>query len=288
MEQIRQAIERAKAAASVQPSAANATTTAAVADPLPRPTGAPIANSIPRPTSGPKTGIRGIELQRSHIEGRRIVSHHAGDPRSKAFDMLRTQTLQSMDQGHWQFAGITSPTAGCGKTLTAVNLAFSIARQSERSVFLLDLDLHKPQVAPTLGLQTKFGVVSVLEGRAKLTDAVVEAQVGNVRMLVLPAETRVIDTTELITSRAMGRMLQEIKHEFPGHTVLIDLPPLLSSDDVIALLPQIDCVLLVAAVGTSTVSEIKECNKHLQSSNILRIVLNKSAEPAAAYYASAA
>ena len=202
--------------------------------------------------------------------------------------MLRTQTLQSMDQGRWQFVGITSPTAGCGKTLTSVNLAFSIARQTERSVLLVDLDLHKPQVAPTLGLHTKFGIVSVLEGRAKLADAVVETQVGNVRMLVLPAETRVVDTTELLTSRAMGRMLQDIKHDFPGHTVLIDLPPLLSSDDVIALLPQIDCVLLVAAVGTSTVSEIKECNKHLQSSNILRIVLNKSAEPSAGYYASAA
>jgi Mrp family chromosome partitioning ATPase len=193
-----------------------------------------------------------------------------------------------MDQSHWQFLGITSPTAGCGKTLTAINLAFSMARQPERSVLLIDLDLHKPQVGATLGLRRKLGVVSVLEDRAKLADAVVETQVGNLRMLVLPAETRVVDTTELIASRAMGRMLQDIKRSFPRHLVIMDLPPLLTSDDVIALLPQIDCVLLVAAVGTTTISEVKECNRHLQTSAVLRIVLNKSAEPTAGHYASAA
>ena len=54
-------------------------------------------------------------------------------PRSKAFDMLRTQVLQAMDQHQWQLLAITSPTPGCGKTLTAINLALSIARQADRS-----------------------------------------------------------------------------------------------------------------------------------------------------------
>jgi Mrp family chromosome partitioning ATPase len=103
-------------------------------------------------------------------------------------------------------------------------------------------------------------------------------------LLVLPAEARVIDTTELIGSRAMIQLLEEIKRNFPRHTVIMDLPPLLASDDVITVLPHIDCILLVAAVGTSTISEMKECNKHLQSSTVLRIVLNKAAESATGYY----
>jgi hypothetical protein len=36
--------------------------------------------------------------------------------------------------------------------------------------------------------------------------------------------------------------------------------------------------------GASTISEIKECNKHLQSTTVVRIALNKSSEMGPAYY----
>ena len=57
--------------------------------------------------------------------------------------------------------------------------------------------------------------------------------------------------------------------------MILDMPPMLLSDEVITLLPQIDCVLLVAASGLTTTSEISECNRHLQSANVVRLVLNK-------------
>src|SRR5262249_25117052 len=63
------------------------------------------------------------KLDWRHLEQRRIVGHNVTDPRSKAFDILRTQVLQAMDQKNWQFLAITSPTEGCGKTVTAINLA---------------------------------------------------------------------------------------------------------------------------------------------------------------------
>jgi protein-tyrosine kinase len=267
MEQIREAVERARAGSQAMAGVA----------------------LEPARTLGPSPSIDGgrikdAEIDRARLEAHRIVAHQAADPRSKSFDMLRTQVLQSMDQNNWQIVAVTSPTAGCGKTLTAINMALSIARQTERAVFLLDLDLHKPQVASCLGLRPKFGVVSVLEGRASLKDATTLARVGSHQMMVLPTESRVVDSSELIASRAMGKMLQDIKRDFPSHTIVIDLPPILSSDDVIALLPLIDCVLLVAAVGTSTISELKECQNHLQSTALLRIVLNKASEQLARYY----
>ena len=264
MEHIRQALEREKAEGVTVPK--------------------PLAEVPYRSAAPGATAFREVELDRAYIEARRIIAHQAADPRSKSFDMMRTQALQAMDQSHWQFLGITSPSPACGKTLTAVNLALSVSRQPERSVLLVDLDFHKPQVADCLGLKIKHGVVGVLDGQTSLADALLEARVGNLRMMVLPAESRVIDSGELIASRAMTKMLQEIKRNFPSHIVIMDLPPLLSSDDVIALLPQIDCILLIAAVGTSTISEIKESNRHLQSSAVLRIVLNKASEPAAGHY----
>jgi Mrp family chromosome partitioning ATPase len=91
-------------------------------------------------------------------------------------------------------------------------------------------------------------------------------------------------SSELLASRAMDVMLQDIRRTFKSQTVIFDMPPLLSGDDVLATLPRIDCVLLVTAVGVSTVHEIKECNRHLQSSEVIRVVLNKAQEPTARYY----
>jgi protein-tyrosine kinase len=67
--------------------------------------------------------------------------------------------------------------------------------------------------------------------------------------------------------------------------VIIDLPPVLMGDDVISILPQIDCILFVAAAGTSTISDIKESNKHLESTSVVRFVLNKAPDTPISYYA---
>lgn len=85
-------------------------------------------------------------------------------------------------------------------------------------------------------------------------------------------------------SRTMRNLLQDVRRDYQSHIVILDLPPILASDDVIALLPQIDCILLVAAVGVSTVSEVEECNRHLQSSHLLRLVVNKATEANSRYY----
>jgi protein-tyrosine kinase len=275
MEQIRQAVERAKASAGAT---AGPQAQMGVTQPQHH-----SDFSASRPAATPQIKIREAELSREHLESCRIIAHNPADPRSSSFDMLRTQVLQSMDQRNWQFLAVTSPTSGCGKTVTAINLALSIARQPERSVLLVDLDLPRPQVASTLGIRCQHGLLSVLDGRAARADAMIQARVDNHRLMVLPTEAPILGSSELIASRAMSSLLQGIKRDFKMWTVILDMPPMLSSDDVIAMLPQIDCVLLVAAVGNSTLSEIKECNRHLQAREVVRLVLNKSSESTTRY-----
>jgi Mrp family chromosome partitioning ATPase len=228
--------------------------------------------------------IADIELNDAHLEARRIIAHDVTDPRAKSFDMLRTQVLQTMDTSNWQFLGVTSPTPACGKTLTSVNLALSIARQPDRSVLLIDLDLQKPQVAACLGVKCRGGVLGVVEGRTTLREAMVQARAGKNQIMVLPTEAAISGSSEWMTSSGMRSMLQDIKREFRSATVILDLPPVLVSDDVIAILPQIDCVLLVAAAGKSTLAELQEANRHLQSTDVVRLVLNKVPEETTRYY----
>jgi Mrp family chromosome partitioning ATPase len=225
-----------------------------------------------------------VVLNGAHLESKRIISHDITDPRSKSFDMLRTPVLQSMDMKSWQLLGITSPTSGCGKSVVAINLALSIVRQRERSVLLVDMDLQKPQIASNLGLKCNQGLMSVLEGRTNLSSAIVKAGIRNQNFFVLPCEKPTLGSSAWIASREMSAILQEIRQNFRTSIVILDLPPILMSDDVISILPQIDCVLFVAAVGTSTISEIKDCNRHLDSTSIVRVVLNKASDVPTTYY----
>jgi protein-tyrosine kinase len=283
MEQIKQAVERAKASEPnerLRPLAHPHTT---VVSPQPE----KAARLSEEPVSG-QTGMvtkfKEMKLDGRQLEQSRIVAHNAADPRSKPFDMLRTQVLQQMDQKNWQFLAVTSPTAGCGKTVTSINLALSIARQPERSALLVDLDLQRPAVANYLGIKCRHGVRSTLEGGSTLPDAMIRTQIDNCELMVLPTESSTVHSSELIGSRIMNTMLQEIRRSFRSRTVIFDMPPILQGDEVLAMLPRIDCVLLVTAAGVSTQHQVIECNKHLQSAEVVRIVLNRAQEPTGGYY----
>jgi Mrp family chromosome partitioning ATPase len=224
-------------------------------------------------------------LNGPHLESRRIVGHDSADPRSKAFDMLRTQVLQAMDRKAWQIIAVTSPTAGCGKTFVALNLALSVARQPERSSLLVDMDLKRPQVASCLGIGKGPGLTDVLAGQAALSDVIDQVVVGSVRCAVLRSgEGSIEDSSEWTASRAMTGVLEDLRRDYRSRIVLLDLPPILSSDDVLTILPQIDCVLLVAGAGITTPAQIEDCGKHLHSAEVVRVVLNKAPDSTTKYY----
>ena len=266
MDQFRHALDLAKTANS------------AAAAPLQRPQ--VVGDQV---SLAPSAGNRAVKLDLEHLERQRIVAHLATHPQTRAFDMLRTQVLQSMETNGWQFLAITSPTAACGKTVTAINLAFSIARQPEREVLLVDLDLQKPKVAEYLGIQASRGVVSALEGRCSLPEAVTEVTGGIYRVSVLPTEGPTAGSAEWMASQAMTNVLQAIRREFKRHIVIFDMPPMLVGDDVITILPKMEAVLLIGGAGNTSIADIKECNKHLQSANVLRIVVNKVTASAERY-----
>jgi protein-tyrosine kinase len=223
-----------------------------------------------------------VELDFAYLQSRRIVAYDGKDLRSRSFDMLRTEILGSMDLKGWKTLAVTSPTPNCGKTLIAINLALSMAREPERQVFLTDLDLRKPQIASCLGLKCGEGVLGVLEGRIEVDGAIICARAGGSRLEVLPTAPSP-NASDLVGSSAMKTLLQDVMGLGQSRIAILDLPPLLTGHDVISILPQVDCVLLVAAVGTSKVSEIEECKKYLQATDVVRFVLNKAPESTTRY-----
>lgn len=260
MEDIRQAVERAKAELGTRsaPRLGPANNRVRYDAPIER-----------------KTPLREITLESRFLQSRRIVAHDGMDPRSLTFDILRTEVLRAMDFKGWKTLAITSPTPGCGKTFLSINLSLSMAREPERQVSLVDFDLRRPQIARTLNLVTSEGVKDVLEGRKDPDEVTINVRVGGSNLKVMPTASS-SNASDLVSSSATKQFLDGLAHREQGQITVIDLPPLLTGHDVISVLPHVDCVILVAAVGTSKVSDIEQCKKYLQATDMVRFVCNKA------------
>lgn len=220
------------------------------------------------------TTTKTVPVDRAHLNANKIYAFDQNDVRSSRFDMLRTHLLQIMEADGLQTLGITSPTSACGKTVIAINLAMSIARQFNHTVLLVDFDLRRPTVYKYLGLKTRAGIGDLLAGRSEIKDVLVN--IGVERMTVLPNYSRVHGSSEKLMSETTKKIVEELKERYSDRIVIFDLPPVLEIDDTIAFLPNLDCSILVAAEGATSISQLADCDNILAKINNIGVVYNKS------------
>ncbi len=197
----------------------------------------------------------------------------AGGREATAFDMLRTKLVQVMSANNWTRVAITSPSEGAGKSTLALNLALSLARRPERRTLLCGLDLRRPRLPALLGLPAGAAFSEVLEGRLAFADCAL--RIGQ-NLAIAANSAPSPSPAELLNAPLTGQIIDAIERDFRPDTMIFDTAPLLSSDDTMAILGHVDCVLLVAEAERSTLQEIDQCERELASqTNVLGVVLNK-------------
>ena len=223
-----------------------------------------------------------IKLDAVHLEKNRIIAQVKNDINSGYFDSLRTQILQKMEENNWRTLAVVSPTPESGKTLISINLAISIAHQPQKTVILVDFDLRRPKVASYLGIHTENSMNEYLTGKVPIQDVMFNP--GIPRMVVIPTMRSVSKSAEILSTKKVAHLIQDLRDRYDSRILIFDSPPVLNSDDAMVLLPQVDCILLVVANGMSTESEIEETLHHLPKEKLLGVVLNKVEVEAKAYY----
>lgn len=202
----------------------------------------------------------------------RIVSFLRGKD-AAGIDVMRTRVVQQMRANNWRRIAITSPTAGCGKSTIALNLAFSMARQPNMRTMLLDFDLRRPSLAGMLKLKQPVSFSEVLRHEQLFSASAVRFG-DNLAIAANHGRTR--DTSELLGSDQMTMTLTQIQSTYAPDIMICDMPPVLAADDMMAFARQVDCVLIIAAAEATTIKEIDLCERELaQQTNVMGIVLNK-------------
>lgn len=224
---------------------------------------------------------RTFKVDARHLESQRILPPGATGPLGQPYKMLRTQVLRRLEKLGANTLAIVSPRAGDGKSITASNLAVSIASYSTRTCLLVDLDLRRPAVARRWGLTIERGVEDHLVSRLPLEQIMVRPE-GYERLVLLPAAAGLEDPSAVLFNHRTREFVEELKTRYTNRIVLFDLPPVLDADDALAFCQYVDAALVVVKEGATARDDVVRTIELLGDTAVVGTVLNASRDAAAA------
>ncbi len=261
---------------------------------------APAETDVPARVVGPRGNAEpGLGTPRSrsvHIDLQRLAA--AGfvtpdTPRSQLADEFRVIKRPLLDNAQGRSAApvargnlimVTSSVPGEGKTFTAINLAMSIAMELDSTVLLVDADVSRPTVLERLGLPPSGGLLDVLSDPAlSLSDVLLRTSVE--RLSLLPAGTPKPQTTELLASEAMNRLLEDMATRYSDRVLIFDAPPLLPSTESRVLATHMGQIVLVVEAERTPQGSVAQALAAIESCPVVHTILNKVPHSKlAAYY----
>jgi capsular exopolysaccharide synthesis family protein len=201
-------------------------------------------------------------------------------PVAERYRLLRTRIKRAEHGRTMRSIVITSPAKGDGKSLTAANLALTMAQEFHQRVLLVDADLRRPTIAQLFGVSATPGLTEVLMGVADLDAALVH--LPDQRLTLLPAGAPAAQPAELLGSSSMRRILETLRGRFDR--ILIDMPPVAPVADVHVLSPMADGLLMIVRAGSTQKPAIERALAGLDVSKVLGLVLNAAGDSGATAY----
>jgi capsular exopolysaccharide synthesis family protein len=224
-----------------------------------------------------------VQLDRDHCRDRRLLvgedDHDA--VAVAAYRMLRTRLLHRARSKDWTTIAVTSAGPNDGKTLTALNLAFSMSREKSREIVLLDMDMRNPSVCRTLGVQPQRQLRDYLEHEGDTKDMFFS--IGRDNLLIAGSTAPTDQASELLSSPRFDHLIGDVRLGTVNPIVLIDLPPVLVTDDALVVAPKIDAFLVVASEGQTNRSDLQKALNLLSEFPIAGVVLNRAVETTPVY-----
>jgi capsular exopolysaccharide synthesis family protein len=196
------------------------------------------------------------------------IDPHA--PIAEQYRAIRARLAHAEEHQSLRILMVTSPGGGDGKSITAANLALTMAQEIQRNVVLVDADLRASSVHSLFGLPRTPGLADVLAGRTSLDEALV--YIPELRLTLLPAGSEAPFPTELLGSNAMRRAMDTLRSRFDR--VLLDVPAVSPLADAGTVASLADGVVIVVRAGVTQRPALDRAVAAFEEHQVVGVVLN--------------
>jgi protein-tyrosine kinase len=246
-------------------------------DSTPAPDSKPsVENKLQKPVVAASPGPVAVSPQYGKLAPDNPFLVNLHDPHSPTAEEYRKlkSVLVNMTTGE-QFRNclmVTSSLPNEGKSLTALNLALSLAQELDHTVLLVDADLRRPSVHRYLNLEQGVGLAEVLAGEAQIGETIIPTGIG--KLSVIRAGRSIDNPAEIFSSQRTRELLAELKNRYPDRYIILDTPPVLPFAESRSLAHLVDGVLFVIMERLASQANIKDALDSLKGSSILGLVYN--------------
>jgi len=202
-----------------------------------------------------------------------LVTHLAPkSTASEAYRGIRTGLLLSSADQPPQVILVCSAGPSEGKTITAANIAITMAQAGSKTL-LLDCDMRRPKLHRLFGIERSIGGVSnILVGSASMDDTIVHTRIKDVDLI--PSGPIPPNPSEILGSHHMKQLIEQARIRY--ERIIIDSPPITAVTDAVILSSFVDGVVVVIRAGDTHRQFIRNGLAQLRAVNarILGAVLN--------------
>ena len=236
-----------------------------------------------------KLNTKSGALLDANNERQHMIASKMNFAASEAYKLLRTNLMFSFSTGEeCRIIGMTSSFRGEGKSLTAVNLSYTLA-EARKDVLLIEADMRIPTLSNRLSLKAAPGLSNVLVGISSLGEALqtfeVEVEEGTSIMLdVLVSGDIPPNPSELLGSGRMQKLLSALRENYDY--IVVDLPPVTAVTDALVASKLVDGMVIVVRNNHAVRGALAETIRQLKlvDARLLGFVFNGASESGSGYY----
>jgi capsular exopolysaccharide synthesis family protein len=217
----------------------------------------------------PVRNARRIETERANI-----LSSVSPFSTVEEYKMLRTSVAFAVTVDGCKTIGVTSAMSNEGKSITALNLAVTVA-MTEARVLLLDCDMRKSKLSRLLSIPSAPGMSNMLANMCKPEEAIQRVAREGTTLDVIPSGDIPPNPSELLGSERLDKCLTLLAESYDY--ILADMPPVNLVSDAIVLSKKLSGVVMVAMAERTRKQDLAHALERLAlvDVNVLGFVLNK-------------
>lgn len=207
------------------------------------------------------------------VEKNRGIGFNEDSVEIERYKILRTRIHQRAKDRKMNTIMITSPNRHDGKTVTTINMGFTFAKDLKQTVLMVDCDFKGQDIHRYLGIESKYSLIDYFLDDVPLKELIIWP--GIEKMTLISGNRTVYDSSELLSSEMMEKLVLEMGERYDDRYVFFDAPPVLERSEAISMAPIMDGIIMVVEAGRTSKRDVQKAVSLIPEEKFLGFVLNK-------------